>query len=435
MRLLIFSQHFPPETAATGRRALSLAESLSARGDEVTVITGMPNHPSSVSQWFCHRAKNEEGSRPGYRVLRVPVFRSPDPKTLKRLLTYGTFMVSAGWRGLKVGRPDAIVAISPLPTGLGAVPARFWHSAPLIYDLQDIWPASVLSVGVLKRGLLMRLLEGVEQIFYRCCSAAAVISDGFKSYLVKRGLPPDLVRVIPNCVDCEMFANGRPDSKIKVVPQMAGKFVVGYVGNLGLAQGLETALDAADRLRADPVSILVMGEGVDKPRLVALARQRGLANVMFLDGVSHPNVPAVLASCDALLVMLRDDPLFEMTIPSKLYEYMSAGKPIVCSVGGETAALISQSNCGVAVPPSDSRALADAIRTLAYNPERARALGEVGKRIVLEKYSLRRQAMAYMALLDEVVSNCASRKAPDSPLDPGDDQPALSKILLTVTKP
>lgn len=147
MRVQIFSQHFPPETVATGRRALDLPESLSGRGHDVTVITGVPSHPSSLGRPFCQNTSKDERASQGYRILRVPVFRASDARAPKRVLTYGTYMVSAASRGRWQPCPDVIIAISPLPTGLAALVASRWHGAPLAYDLQDIWPESARAVG------------------------------------------------------------------------------------------------------------------------------------------------------------------------------------------------------------------------------------------------------------------------------------------------
>ena len=143
---------------------------------------------------------------------------------------------------------------------------------------------------------------------------------------------------------------------------------MGYIGNVGLAQGLDTVLEAARRLSGEPVAFLLIGDGVDKPRLQDAARQAGLTNVRFLRGVPRRRVPSLLAACDALLVILRDDPLFQITIPSKLYEYMAAGKPILCSVGGEAAELVTEAGCGLTVRPGDGGALAGGVLQLMSDP-------------------------------------------------------------------
>jgi colanic acid biosynthesis glycosyl transferase WcaI len=408
MRLLIFTQHFPPETVATGRRASDLAESLTSRGCHVTVITARPNHPSSLGLPFCQQAAQDEFSAEGYRILRVPLFSSADPGTLKRFLNYATFMLSAAWWGIRQPRPDAILAVSPLPTGLAALPAHWWHRVPLVFDLQDIWPDSALAIGVMERGWLLRMLRRLERFFYWRCARVVGISDGFKRYLLDLGLPPERVAVIHNGVDWEKFGGAPPSDELRRVEQLAGKFVVGYIGNLGRAQRLDTVLEAAQQLRSEPVVFLLLGEGVEKQRLTALARVRGLQNVRFLQGVPRKDVPSVLATCDALLVILRDDPLFRITIPSKIYEYMAAGKPILCSVGGEGTALVVEARCGLPVRPSDGSALADSVRMLLADPSLCRALGEAGAAWARARFARSGLMGAYADLMERL----SGRKAP-----------------------
>ncbi len=378
MRILILAQYFPPETTATGRRAADLAEALTERGHEVTVITGRPNHPATVGRSFCRDAPDSEHAREGYRVARVPVFRSADARALKRLLNYATFMLAAAWEGIRQPRPDAIIAVSPLPAGLAALVAHGWHRSPLVFDLQDIWPDSARAVGVMNEGMAVCLLRGVERLLYRCSDRVVVISEGFRRYLIELGVPPKRIAVIANGVDAQRFSQVRPETRIRRTGPLRGRYVVGYIGNLGLAQGLDTALEAARKLSGERAAFLLIGEGVDKPRLQAAAHAAGLANVRFLRGVARRRVPSLLAACDALLVILRDHPLFEITIPSKLYEYMAAGKPIVCSVGGETAALVAEAGCGVAVHPGDGSALAEGVLRLMADLPGSRALGEAG---------------------------------------------------------
>lgn len=415
MKFLIFSQHFPPETMATGRRACDLAESLASRGHDVTVITGLPNHPSSQGRPFCCKAAHDEHSCKGHRILRVPVFRSADARTLKRFLTYATFMLSAAGCGIRQQRPDAILAVSPLPTGLAAMLAHWWHRAPLIFDLQDIWPDAAIAVGMMQATWLLRLLRHIEHFFYQRCAQIVGISEGFKHYLKDLGLPPERVKVIQNGVDSQKFLGAPPDKHLRQSQSLAGKFVVGYIGNLGLAQGLDTLIDAAARLRDHPVSFLLVGEGVDKQRLVASVQARRLNNVHFLDGVPSQEVPPILAACDALLVMLRDVPVLKATIPSKTYEYMAAGKPILCAAEGEAASLVREARCGLVVRPSSGPALVRGIQTFLHHRTWCSALGEAGARWVRSRFDRSTLMDAYEHMLDGLVNGEAQAPATSFP--------------------
>ena len=411
---MIVAQYFPPEISATGRRAQELAASLAARAHHVTVLTGRPNHPATARGPFCRNVASSEHVSAGYRVLRLPVFRSSDPRTSHRVLNYFTFVLFVIVRGILFHRPDAILAVSPLPAGFAALALHAWHGAPLIYDLQDIWPDSARAVGVMKPGPAMRLLGVLEKLLYRHSARVVVISDGFREYLVNLGVPPDCVRVIPNGVDDELFRATGPEHRLRCTRLLQGRFIVGYVGNHGLAQGLDTVLDAADRLRGDAVAFLLIGEGVEKSRLERKAREARLDNVRFLRGVPRRRVPGLLAACDAGLVILRDDPLFYITIPSKLYEYMAAGKPVLCSVGGETAGLVEAARCGRVVPPSDGAALADAVRALARDPAACAAMGESGRASVCERFSTAAMMAAYAQAIESAaprISDVHSRRS------------------------
>jgi len=407
MQILIITQHFPPEFAATGRRAQELAASLAVRGHDVTVLAGRPNHPAVADRYFCRDAASSERAPEGYRVLRLRVFHSPDTRAWKRALSYLTFTLLAVGRGILQRRPDAILAVSPLPAGIAALTLHAWHRTPLIYDLQDIWPDSARAVGVMKRGLALRLLGRLEGLLYRRAARVVVISEGFRDYLVNRGVPRERLRVIANGVDVERFQGARPETRIRRAAPMRGRFIVGYIGNHGLAQHLDTALQAAARLRHDPAAFLLVGEGVEKTRLECEAREAGLDSVRFLRGVPRRRVPGLLAVCDALLVILRDDPLFRITVPSKVYEYMAAGRPVVCSVGGETAAIVRAAGCGIAVPPSDGAALADAVRALARDPAACERMGAAGAVWVREHFSTASMMSAYAEVIENVAPGTA----------------------------
>jgi glycosyltransferase involved in cell wall biosynthesis len=210
--------------------------------------------------------------------------------------------------------------------------------------------------------------------------------------------------VIPNGVDWERFGavTAGPESRKSHDPDR--KFVVGYAGNIGLAQELATLLDAADALRERPVKFLLVGEGTDKARLRKLARIQGLGNVEFLEGVPRERVAPILASCDALLLILRRDPLFEITIPSKLYEYMAAGKPILCSVGGEAAGLVASARCGLSVEPSDGAALARTVERFRNDPALCRDMGRRGKRSARARFSRDRLMADYAESVEDLIA-------------------------------
>jgi putative colanic acid biosynthesis glycosyltransferase WcaI len=417
MIVSIVTQHFPPEIPATGRRAHDLAASLARAGHHVTVIAGRPNHPASFERSFCQAWAARETEPEGYKVLRVPVFRSAEAQPLMRLLNYASFLLAAVLKGITQPRPDVVVAISPLPAGLAALVLHGWHRAPLVYDLQDVWPDSARAVGVLREGRTLRVLRSLEKALYRHCARVVVISRGFRDYLVKMGVDAAKIDVIENGVELDLFAGAAPELCLRDSHGLRERFVVGYVGNIGLAQGLDTLFAAAHHLRREPAAFLLVGDGVERQRLEWRAREEGLANVRFLPGVPRPRVAGVLAACDALLVMLRDDPLFEITIPSKVYEYMAAGKPILCSVNGETAELVRQAGCGIALPAADGAALASGVRKLMSDRAGARSLGAAGACWVSQHANRPELMSAYAQVLREVAEQARGLAPGRSPVN------------------
>jgi colanic acid biosynthesis glycosyl transferase WcaI len=365
MKILLISQHFPPETAATGRRAMDLAEELSGFGHRVAVVTGWPNHPASAGINARNNGKpSATGSK--YRVYRTRVWRTSWAGPLHRMLTYGTFAVTAAWRATCLARwADVVVAISPLPTGVVGLLASCVGRRPFIFDLQDIWPESAKVCGLLREGIVLRGLRQVEEFLYRRCTALTVIAPGFRDYLVRHGVEPSRVHVVHNGVDPGLFNGDGPDDEFVSRYGLEGKFIVLYFGNVGLAQNLETLLRAAEVLQDDDAfRFVILGDGVDKSRLMKLAASRGLRNCQFVDTQPRERLPGIVAAAHVLVVMLRPAELFEMTIPSKLYECLAAGKPIVCAVAGDAAEIVRNAGAGVTVTPGDVAGVVRAIQTI-----------------------------------------------------------------------
>ena len=362
MRAVIVSQHFPPETAATGRRAMDFAEELTARGHEVTVVTGWPNHAAYTGTGG--HAPQPVAAR--YEVRRVRAWRTSWAGMLQRMVTYASFSLGAAWVTWRAaGTADVVIAISPLPTGLAALVGAALRGRPLIFDLQDIWPESARVCDVLPDGRLFRLFRCLETFFYRRCAAMTVISPGFARYVAGHGVARERIHVLHNGVDAALFAGPEPDEAFVKDHGLEGKFVVMYFGNVGLAQGLHTLLAAAEALRADPdLVFVILGNGVDRARLEGIARARGLTNVRFVPTQPRARLAGIVTLAHVLVVMLRKADIFEITIPSKLYECLAAGRPILCAVSGDAASIVEASGGGVTVGPENTAEVVEGIRRL-----------------------------------------------------------------------
>jgi glycosyltransferase involved in cell wall biosynthesis len=374
MRVAVVSQYYPPEPGATQNRLGTFADALAARGHEVTVVCEQPNHPAGVFQdGFGNRPVVTE-RRGNLTVRRLWVATSPTKTTLRRLAFYGTFAAGAGAAVLGGRSHDVLFASTPpLPGVLTAAWAARVRRLPLVVDVRDLWPAAAEALGELSEGPLLRAFERAEAALYRQAVTVTATTRPFCRHIDAVAGRPVSVHV-PNGALDELVA--LPPTK----PPPEPPFVVGYPGNFGIAQGLRIALDAADRLRDEGVRFVLLGGGPLDAELRAEAAARGLDNVEFRRGIPVEEVGAFLQSCHALLVPLRDHPLLEDFIPSKLYDAFAVGRPALVAARGEAAALVEETRAGLAVAPEDGDALAAAVRRLRDEAGLADSLAEAGRR-------------------------------------------------------
>ena len=335
--------------------------------------------------------------------MRTWLYATPNEGVARKTIGHLSFMVSAvllGWRAS--GPADVVIVSSPTFFSIGAawLLARI-KRARLVVEIRDLWPAIFTELGVLTSRPVIRVLERLELAAYAAADAVIVVSDGFRANLIERGVPASKVHTIRNGVSLGEFdSRARPDTQLRArLGAGPGDCVVLYAGTHGISQGLTSVAEAAARLTGETIRFAFVGEGSDKQRLQHRVTELGLRNVTLLPGVSHQEIPAVLAAADICLVPLRDVPLFSAFIPSKIFEYLAAGRAVVGALAGEAAQILREAGALV-VPPADSDGLAEAIRTLAADPERREAMGSRGRRYV-EKYCDRETlAQQYRKLLD-----------------------------------
>ena len=382
MRILIVTHYFPPETGAPQARLSALAATWAADGDEVTVLTGMPNHPTGVVPPRYRGAFRRTERTDGYRVVRTWLYATPNEGVLRKTIGHLSFMISSALLGgRRSGPADAVVVSSPTFFSIGAawLLARA-KRARLIVEIRDLWPAIFVELGVLTNRRVIRLLERLELTAYRAADEIVVVSEGFRENLISRGVPAGKVHTIRNGVTLGRFdpeASADPALRARLGAR-PGDCLVLYAGTHGISHGLPGIADAATRLGGEPVHFAFVGEGSDKHRLQRRIKELGLGNVTLLPGVPHAEVPALLAAADICLVPLRDVPLFSTFIPSKIFEYLAAGKAVIGAVIGEAAQILDEAGA-VVVPPEDDAALADAIQALSGDPERRQLMGKRGR--------------------------------------------------------
>ena len=405
MKILIISQWYDPEPTFKGQL---FAEELVRRGHDVQVLTGFPNYPTgTLYPGWTMRPFQREVVR-GVRVLRVPLYPSHDSSARNRVLNYASFALSAAVGALFLPRPDvAYVYHPPATAALPALVLALVKDVPYVYDVQDLWPDSLEATGMVSdRRVLGAVAWGMRRL-YAAATRVVVLSPGMRSLLSGRGTPEGKTDVIYNwAYESDLGAGaGDPGSLSEAggaapsarPTEMPDAFTVTFAGNLGRPQGLDVVLDAAELLGDDPpVAFVVVGSGLEEARLRQSAADRGLDNVRFLPRRPVTEIAPILDASDALLVHLVDEPLFQVTIPSKTQSYLLTGRPVLMGVAGDASELVAAAGAGLTFPPGDAVALADAVRRLkAMTPEARAELGARGRRFYDETLSLRSGAEAF----------------------------------------
>jgi hypothetical protein len=322
----------------------------------------------------------------------------------RKTLGHLSFMASSVLLGgLASGPADTVMVSSPTFFSIGSawLLARL-KRARFVVEIRDLWPAIFVELGVLTDRRVIRLLERLELAAYAAADQVVVVSEGFRANLIERGVPAGKVHTIRNGVDLSRFdpdtaADPAVRARLGAAPEDC---LVLYLGTHGISQGLPTVADAAARLADQPIRFALVGDGADKHRLAKRVAELGLSNVMLLPSLPSAEVPALLAAADVCLVPLRQVPLFATFIPSKMFEYLAAGRAVIGSVAGEAADILDEAG-GVVVAPEDSAALAEAIRALAADPELRQQMGRAGRAHVERSYDRAALAREYRKLLEQ----------------------------------
>jgi glycosyltransferase involved in cell wall biosynthesis len=404
MRILFLCQYFPPEIGAPSARIYEHAREWVEQGHDVTVLTGFPNHPTGVIPPPYRGKLFQREETAGIRVWRTWLWATPNAGFVRRTLSYISFMLSAILAASVRRVPcDVVVATSPqFFVGIaGWIVARIKRK-PYVLEIRDLWPEGIVSVGLLRaESPVTRFLERIELFLYRAADRVVTVTDGARDDIVRRGIDAAKVMTVRNGADLGLFSPGPPDRELRQELGLGKRFCVCYVGTHGMTQGLSTALAAAQQLRArDDVHFLFVGEGAEKQKLIAEAREKELPNVSFVDPQPKQMIPRYLRAADACLVCLRRHKLFEGTIPSKLFEAMASGRPVLLGVQGEAAMILGEAAAGIPFEPENAGALADAVVRLVDDPGLAHRLGASGASYVRSHFDRRALAQRFLGILE-----------------------------------
>jgi glycosyltransferase involved in cell wall biosynthesis len=389
MRVLILSQWFDPEPAFKG---LNFARELVKQGHQVEVLTGFPNYPGGKLYPGYRVALFRREVIDGISVIRVPLYPSHDASAVKRVLNYASFALSAALLGpFLVKRAHVLYAYHPPATiAMPAIALRLLRGIPYVYDVMDLWPDTLAATGMVTNRFILKCVGLYCSMAYRLAGHIVVLSPGFRRMLRSRGVPEKKITVIHSwCDEKQTESTGSQVSPHE--PRMAGRFNVVFAGTMGKAQGLDAVLDAAKlvRERCPAVQFVFVGGGIEVAHLRERVRAESMANVLFLPRLPVSEIGSVLRLADVLLVHLKDDPLFRITIPSKTQAYLAAGRPILMAVRGDASELVERAGAGMSCTPEDPQNIADAVEMLSsMQRDQLETMGESGRRFYQRELSL-----------------------------------------------
>lgn len=406
MHILFLTDNFPPEVNAPASRTFEHCREWVKVGHRVTVVTCAPNFPrGKVYPGFRNRIWQSETIE-GIRVIRVWSFITSNEGFAKRILDYVSFMVTGFVASLPIRRVDVIVGTSPqFFTACAAYAVGTAKRTPWIFELRDIWPESIRAVGAINKAYILDLLEVVELFLYRKATAIVPVTHAFKKDLISRGIDGGKIHVVMNGVDSSRFSPMPKDQALLQKYNLQETFVIGYIGTHGMAHGLDTLLDAAHLIAAAghsrKIMMLMLGEGAQRQHLQARAKEEGLVNVLFLDSVPKDQVPRYWSILDASIIHLKRSDLFSTVVPSKLFECMAMGIPILHGVEGESADIVQHYDTGLTFEPENHVQLTERVLQLHDNAEVRQRLSRNGP-LAVKDYD--RKTLAHQFL--RIARNC-----------------------------
>jgi glycosyltransferase involved in cell wall biosynthesis len=432
VNILFLTDNFPPEVNAPASRTFEHCREWVRAGHTVTVITCAPNFPTGkVAPGYANRLWQCE-AMDGIRVVRLWTYIAANEGLVRRTLDYASFMIAALMAAPFLGRADVVVATSPhIFTACAGWAVAAIKRAPFVFELRDLWPDSIRAVGAIRNARVLSWLERLELFLYRRAAAIVAVTRSFRDNLVARGIDPRKISIVTNGADLARF---RPQARDRALAErlgLNGRFVVGYVGTHGLAHGLEVILEAARRLAQRPeagdVGFLLLGNGAAKKGLMQRAAELGLDNVLFVDSVAKAEVPLYWSLLDASVIHLQRAELFRTVIPSKLFETMAMGIPVLHGVEGESAELVRAHDAGLLFRPEDAGALAEAILALRRDPALKARLGRNGAQAA-RRFDRKALAAEMLAVLERLVEERPIAAGASSTVEPRSGRPLVGRV-------
>ena len=411
--ILFLTDNFPPEVNAPASRTFEHCREWVKSGCQVTVITCVPNFPKGkIFEGYQHKLWQVEFMA-GIRVVRVWTYVTANQGFAKRSLDYLSFMLGSIVASFFIKKVDIIIGTSPqFFTVCSAYLVGIFKKKPWIFELRDIWPESIRVVGAMRRSFFLDFLEKIELFLYSKADAIVSVTHSFRESLKERGIDGKKIVVVTNGVDSSRFKPRGKDQELLKEYGLENKFVVGYIGTHGLAHSLNTILDAAKILlhsvESNDFRFIFLGDGANKSTLLQRAQSEKLENVIFVDSVSKETVVKYWSLLDASIIHLKKDPLFTTVIPSKLFECMGMGIPILHGVEGESASIVEKENIGLTFEPENAVALVEQMKTLVDNKSLHKKFRENGP-LAAKKYDRIVLAEQMLGVVTEIQSRAGNR--------------------------
>ena len=382
MNVLIWSQYFWPENFRINQLAAALHQS----GLQVSVLTGKPNYPEG-NFYPGYKTKGIQFERyEGMRVIRMPLVSRGNNSSIRLAFNYLSFILSGyifAPKALRNQKIDIVFvyAVSPLLQTLPAIFMAKLKRAPLVVWVQDLWPESLLATGFVKNRYILQTIENIVRYIYRHTDAILISSEAFRSPISRLVKDANKIRYYPNAAE-PISVCSESDSACQAAVEIEKCFSIVFAGNIGAAQSMETILGAAEKLRSiTRIRFFIVGSGSQKGWLEKEIIKRKLDNVLLTGRLPHTEMPKIFTAASALLVTLKNSPIFTVTVPSKIQAYLAAGKPVIASMNGEGARIIEESGAGLSCPAEDSIALAKTVlRIYKLSAGEKNKLGEKGLR-------------------------------------------------------
>ena len=407
LHILFITDNFPPEGNAPATRTFEHTREWVDKGHKVTVITCAPNFPEGkVFEGYKNKWLSKQIIE-GINVWRVKTYITANEGFIKRTIDFISFMLSSLLFGLFTRKVDVVIGTSPqFFTVISAWALAKFKRIPFVFELRDIWPASITAVGAMRGSWIINILEKLELFLYRQADLIISVTHSFKSSLKNRGVSANKIKIVLNGVDLERYSPlQEKDESLATKYELKNKFVIGYIGTHGLAHALENVIEAAERIiKEENIRIVFAGGGADWSRLEKIVCERGLENIVMIPRQPKDKMPQVWSLCDISLVHLKDAPLFKTVIPSKIFESMAMGLPIIIAVPiGEATNIIEEYMAGISVSPGCPTELSEKFLELAKDKELVRKLSNQSLNAA-QNFDRKKLALEMLKYIKDVVS-------------------------------